>query len=586
MSQSPTPESPSLQIHRIAGWMLALCFFGLATTQGGYTIIFRGPFTFLAPGELKLWLGSALFLFPACCLLGFGYRPALEPWLNRLHQRLRELTPRRRAIGLLLVTVLAMILARFFNAVILHGYPVTDDEYAARFGGETLADGRLFVTPDFPLQAVPYLFLFVKGKSLAGMDWTGAQLAWTIATLTRSGNWIFALSAAVPVGGLAFVLHRRLGIGWAAFGVLLFLMSPMAWSLSMTTHGHLHSRAFLSLALVAFVLAWETPSRKRWFALGWLLGLAFICRPYETSFMGTPCLLILFRERLRTEGKNAFPEIAAIIIGGLIPLLGFCVHSWAITHSLIPPRQAAGSTGVPIYEPSPWVRFGSNCGFNLFLLCVYFAGPLGIALVAAGVLMNGLTRTLGVSVVGVLLLGLFHDNYGVHIVGPIHYSECVVPLTVIAVHGLARITRAFRDFGLNQWIPVSMASVWLILGLGVFNAIHGNAMGRQAELQEIVYQQIEVSLPKNTGRKSVILAPQFMQIRNRLPEFPETGSWVHEWRRPKPDFSDDILILHDVQGTQDAIRKAFPERTILRMTPTDDGSLFRLTPLEELRIKN
>lgn len=581
MPNSPAPESPNLQIHRIAGWLLLLCFFGLTTTQGGFTVSFHGPFTFMAPGEMKFWLGSFLFLFPSCCLLGFGYRPAFEPLTNLVHQKLQGLTNRQRSIGLLLITVLAMVLARLFNALILHGYPITDDEYAAKFGGETLAYGKIFVIPNFPIEAVPYLFLYVKGKALAGMDWTGAQLAWTISTLTRSGNWIFALSAAVPVGCLAFVLDRRLGIAWAAIGTLLFLMSPMAWSLSMTTHGHLHSRAFLSLALVAFILAWENPSRNRWFALGLLLGLAFVCRPYETSFMGTPCLLILFRERFRTEGKNAFPEIAAVIIGGLIPLLGFCVHSWAVTHSLIPPRQAPGSTGVPTREPSLWVRFGSNCGFNLFLLSVYFAGPLGIVLVAAGVLMNGLTRTLGISIIGVLLLGLFHDNYGIHIVGPIHYSECAVPLTVIAVHGLARMTRAFRDFGLNPLIPVSMAFVWIILGLGLFNAIHGNAMYRQAQLQEVVYQELETALAKNTGRKSVILAPQFLQIRNRLPEGPETGSWVHEWRRPKPDFSDDILILHDVERTHAAIREAFPDRTILRMIPTDDGSIFRLTPLSE-----
>ncbi len=558
-----------------------LCFFGLTTTQGGYNIIFHWPFTFMAPGEMKFWLGSALFLFPSCCLLGFGYRPTFEPVINLVHKQLQELTSRERSIGLLLLVVLAMSLARLFNALILHGYPITDDEYATKFGGEALAYGKIFVIPNFPIQAVPYQFLFIKGNALAGMDWTGAQLAWTISTLTRTGNWIFALSAAVPVGCLAFVLTRRLSIAWAALGTLLFLMSPMAWSLSMTTHGHLHSRAFLALALVAFVLAWEKPSGKRWLALGLLLGLAFICRPYETSFMGTPCLLILFRERFRTEGKNALPEIAAVIIGGLIPLLGFCIHSWAVTHSLIPPRQAPGSTGVPISEPSLWVRFGSNCGFNLFLLSVYFAGPLGIVLVAAGVLTNGLTRTLGISVIGVLLLGLFHDNYGIHIVGPIHYSECAVPLTVIAVHGLARITRAFRDFGLNPLIPVSMAFVWIILGLGLFNTIHGWAMYRQAQLQEVIYQQLETVLQENAGRKLVILAPRYAQIRDRLPEFPETGSWVFEWRRPKPDFSDDLLILRDFEQTHAAIRQAFPDRTILRMIPTDDGSVFRLVPLPD-----
>ena len=45
------------------------------------------------------------------------------------------------------------------------------------------------------------------------------------------------------------------------------------------------------------------------------------------------------------------------------------------------------------------------------------------------------TRLLGLGVLTDLLLALFHTNMGLHSVGPIHYSECAVPLTVIAVHG-------------------------------------------------------------------------------------------------------------------------------------------------------
>jgi hypothetical protein len=582
-STSITPSAPQTDqqrtIARITGWILVLLFFSLSTTDGKFQIVFHGPFTYLSAGELKFWLASIVLLFPGTLLIGYGYQEKLGEWITRVSTKLNTLSPRECRVALLAITLLAITAARLMNAVILYGYPITDDEYATKFGGETLAYGKVFVTPPFPVKAVPYLFLFLKGESLAGMDWTGAQLAWTIATVTRSGNWIFAILAAIPLGCLAYVAGKRLNKTWAGVAALIFFMSPMAWALSMTTHGHLLSRAFLALALAVYIGVEKKSDQRRWLFFGLFLGIAFICRPFETTFIAFPGLCVVLFQLVKKAEKGHRAAIVAILVGGIIPIIGFTVHSWLVTGGLIPPRHASGSTGVPVMESSYLIRFGSNCCFNFFLLAIWFGGPLGIILIIAGALTDGFTKTLGIGIISVLLLGLLHDNYGIHIVGPIHYSECVIPLTVIAVHGMANIIRGIRGLGLDPLMPASMAVVALVLGLGIFNGIHGIAMHNQAGIQKYIYESIDASV-SGSGQKTVLLAPRFFDIRHKSQEFNETGSWVFEWRRPKPDFSDDILILHDIPNAEGSIRQAFPDRRILRMRAIPDEPFFLLSPVE------
>jgi hypothetical protein len=165
-------------------------------------------------------------------------------------------------------------------------------------------------------------------------------------------------------------------------------------------------------------------------------------------------------------------------------------------------------------------------------------------------------------VLSVLLLGLFHDNYGVHLVGPIHYSECAVPLTLIAVHGLQRITRAWRSAGFAPDMPIAVAVVWLLVGLVPFDALHSAALREQAMIQALVYDRIEQQIPADQ-RPAILFAPKFAEVWLDMTPLAEVGSWVFEWRRPRPDFNDDIMILHGGSGPAvGTVRTAYPERNV------------------------
>src|SRR6266446_7459990 len=123
-------------------------------------------------------------------------------------------------------------------------------------------------------------------------------------------------------------------------------------------------------------------------------------------------------------------------------------RSWGVAAGS---SRRGGTKGLPVtatpqdlVSNALWFRFGANMAYNTFMLAIWFLGPLGILLFTAGVMTDRFTRLLGLGVFTGLCLTLLHTNMGLHSVGPIHYSECAVPLTIIAVHGLATILRTAK----------------------------------------------------------------------------------------------------------------------------------------------
>jgi hypothetical protein len=209
--------------HHLAAGLLGsfamAAFVGLGETLAGLNIVFLDGYTASSPGEVYFWLGHALLLFPGACLLGYALSPWLGPLLARIWQGIEQLDRRQQISGLLLLTVAAVLAARAGHAFFLLDYPVTDDENAARFGGQVLAMGRLMVPVPQPFGAFPNLYLYLRDGMVTSFDWLGPQLAWAIAELSGLGPWVFALAAALPVPCLGYILAKRLGNGWGAFAL-------------------------------------------------------------------------------------------------------------------------------------------------------------------------------------------------------------------------------------------------------------------------------------------------------------------------------------------------------------------------------
>ena len=548
----------------VGGWLI-LCFYGLAMTAPGLRITFRPPLTASSPGEVYFWLGHALLVFPASCLIGYGLSGWIGPALDRLREEVRRLGRRELALGAVTLCLIALAIARVGRALFFYDLPFTDDEYATQFGGYIFATGRAAAPLLLPPNAVPTLGLYYHDGLVSRADWPGAQAVWALGELSGLGSFAWALLAAIPVAALAFLVRRRLDAGWALAAVAIFLCSPMALMLSMTSHAHLGSRALLAVALASYWFAEQRGSFRLWMLTGLSLGLAFLFRPLEIIFFALPLLGWAAVQSVRRAPGYA-RALPALVLGGLIPVLLMMAHAYAVTgNPFVPPRLDDPTVPQDTISSALWYRFGSNMAYNTFMLAIWFLGPLGVILVAAGVMTDRFTRLLGLGVVSGLTLTLFHTNMGLHSVGPIHYSEYATPLTIIAVHGLANLLRGARAHRFDARPIASAVVVALTLGLGIFNLKHAAAMQDQAAIQASVYEWVERIRPEGAGPKVILLAPQFGTTWNHLPSVPRVGTWVFEWRRPHPDLRDELVILHDLPGLEATVRERFPDRRLFRL---------------------
>jgi hypothetical protein len=561
----------------LTGDFLILAFFGLASTAQGFRITFEAAHSASSPGEVYFWLGHALFLFPACCLLGYSLAPRLGPALVHRWAALNSLSRRKTLLGLVAIFLLAVAVARVGRIAVLYDLPFTDDEYAVEFGGHIMATGHVTTPRSLPEAAIPTLGLFLKDGRISRADWPGAQAVWAIAELTRLGPFVWAILAAVPILALGILMARRLGAGWGFIAGIVFLCSPMALMLSLTTHAHLASRAMLALAVAGYWFAGQRGTLWGWVLTGLALGLGFLCRPLEIAFFSAPLLVWAVAQSVR--GAPGYTRaLPGLVIGGIVPVLLMLAHAYAVTgHPLVLPRMTESHD---VQAVTLWVRFGANMAYNTFMLAIWFLGPLGIILVGAGVMTDHYTRLLGLGVLADLLLALFHTNMGLHSVGPIHYSECAVPLTIIAVHGLANLLRGAREHRFDLKPIASAFTLALVLGLGIFNVIHALALQEQARIQRDIYAWIDHSVYEPAGKKVVVLAPQFAAIWIHMPWMRQLGTQVFEWRRPRLDLSDDVLIVHDRTGVEAWLRERMSERRLYRIELRPEAPYALLRPLD------
>lgn len=564
-------------VARLTGYFLLLAFFGLGASSNGFRITFRGSLSASSPGELNFWLGSVLLLCPATLLIGYGYASRLDPFLLRIATWITRLDAQQRRRALLLLALLSLAAARIGRAVFLLDLPLTDDELAVEFGGRIIASGHMMAHLGVPHESIPGLFLYFRNGAVGSFDWVGGQVVAAVAEITRLGPLVWAALAVVPIASLGALVRTRLGPGWGGVAALIFICSPMAALLSFTTHAQLASRAFFSLALLAFSSADLKGGLDKWVLTGAGMGLMFLCRPPETVFLCAPLVVWALVQTARRTPEYR-PALVGLAAGFLPALALFFWQCYATTgNPLLPARFAANA--VDVTSTSLWSRFGDNMSYNVLMLALWFLGPLGLLLVAAGVLKDRFTRLLGVSVAADLCLALFHDNSGLHIVGPIHYSECAVPLTVLATAGMAKLVRLVGNDQAALRLRSALA-VGLTLGLGTFTLIEALALRNQAQLQHTIYEAVDRAVQDPDGQRAVVLTPWFFAIVNAFPDTRELGTWVHDWRRPRVDLEDPVLYLRDAPEVEPTLRARFPDRRFFRLQPLRESPFVLVTPLD------
>ncbi len=483
--------------------------------------------------------------------------------VRRVVARVDWLGPRSWTVAAGAFAILVVVLAHVGRRLFLYDLPVTDDENSVLFSARMVAHGELSVPLLRPLGAFTDLFTYVKDGRISSIDFPGGIFFRAASLVTGLDAMLYALLAGVSAIAVAAAARRLTDARGAVLAAILWLFSPMVLALSTTTHAHVVSRGFLALAIYCAtrVLVPRDKERPSLAAagLGFFTGAAFLTRPIEIGMLLAPLGVFFAWKAIR--GAPGYRRYVLLAIAGLVPAL--VVFGWynheTTGYIFVQARFGPGiqsAYGAP-EELGLWDRIPINFAFETLMLCVWFLGPLGIALATLGV-----TRREPLSVVlacGVgldLCVALAHQYTGVHVVGPIHFSETAVPLTLLAVLGARRVLVRLGELGIARAAPAFALVTTIALGYGVFDTYHARTLRAQAEAQRQPYDAIE----QQGIHHAVILVGALGEfyLRDR------TGSWVLQFPHPDPYFRDDIVYARRTADVA-ALRERFPDRAIYRM---------------------
>lgn len=576
----------------LAALMLA-AFFGLDRTAVGLEITFGGTWTSSSPGELYHWLGTTFLVLPAFLLIGEVVARRLD-----LVRFARPIVRRARTWWAIPATLVAGICFGAGHRIVRAGFPITDDQTGARFGGELLARGDITAPPPAYLDLMPNLYLYVRDGVMTSFDWPGAIAAWAIAEWTGLGEWFFGGLAGATFVAIVWFVGARLGRAWGGVAALLLATSPMFLSLSVTTHAHVASRFGIALSLA---LWWagrqsERPEGRRsallWAAAGAFAGVAWMTRPIETTALLAP--LALFELSRAWRGEGSLRDVLAGFGPLLLAVALFVLHSYIVTDTLLPARLAGNNElifpGAEHYVPPFafftdsdvfWNRLGANLGYNVMMLAIYAVGILGLPLAYLGI-RDREDVALSLGIVAAFGVAMLHDDHGLHVVGPIHYSEVLVPFLYLVVSGLSRIHKAFASRpnlpdGATRLVPVLVIGM---LGFGaIFSARHLAALQRESEVHREIYAVVD----SDAHRDAIVLVSPYWEVWQALPR--QTDSYVFDWRKEvAPDGAVIAMWRPRDRSSYADLIEAFPDRRILRVKVGGEPPQLQVRELDRERM--
>ncbi len=562
---------------------MLLAAYGSLGEGVGFRAELGRAFHYVGWREGLFWVAHHGLALPGMLLLAHGVAPWLGPRLRRGLEGLEGLADGKwRLMGLGMVALL-LAWATWGRANLLLGLPITDDENGVLFGARMLLEGDLSVPLPEPAEAFPLLFTYLREGRISSMDYPGGIFFLAASLASGLGPLAYGLLAALS--GLAMAWAG--GLLWGRRGAVaaagIWILSPMVQTLSLTQHPHLLSRSFVALAYAAYLrlVSGEEEPERPWLwglAFGMASGLAGLCRPIESL-----CLLLPVGLHLLLLGLRPGPYRRAFVMtlaGALPAALLFAWHNASVTGLWFLQARFAPGASSHTATQGAWELLGLNFGFNITMLGVFFLGPFGILLVALGLgagtpLAGRVKGVLGASLLLHLLLALLHADTGLHLVGPIHYSESAVPLTLLAVLGLARLEGLWRQARLEAGRGLA-----LLAGFGasllLFTAVHAQSLRAQAEVLEVPRR----AMASVVEAPALVVADPQHELWEMRPEMARVRSWAVEYQHPDPYLRQDVLLVYP-KVKPEVLDREFPERRVYRMTYAADGEPVRIRLLRE-----
>lgn len=466
----------------------------------------------------------------------------------------------------LLACLLAFALAAACHRLLLAGMPLTDDEGAYRFAAQILAQGRLYLPTDPDAAFFRHVFVIDDGRTFTQyfLGWPALLLPALLLGLEGYAN-AFYFALALPA--IFLVLRRLAGSFWARIGLLLTISSPILLISAGTLLSHTSCFAALAWCLYFALRCGDAGSHWAWhsaFALAF--STAFFIRPLSAAGIGLPLLLVWARQWLGRPDKgpvllamalpaccgaglflgvntlqNGSPFLTAYDSYASFQANGQAVRDNAKEYVLVSANRSIVVAAAAFYRLS-----FAALGWPFSWLFVFFAGRA-----------PGRRRILAM-IPCFFALNLPLAQVGIDTYAPMHYIELVLPIAILTVLGLERLTAAARALEPSGGarlarLPLLVALASLLFYLAAFLPYHLAAVHLSA-LEEKQLREEAAKLP----RPAVVFArpPAPKCFRG------EPASWVKQWPLNAPGLAADLIWLKHLSlaRDRDLLARRFPGR--------------------------
>ena len=207
-------------------------------------------------------------------------------------------------------------------------------------------------------------------------------------------------------------------------------------------------------------------------------------------------------------------------------------------------------------------RFGTNLGFNIVVGGVLGIGPLATAALVFAPVRRPEVRVIAVSLLLGLSLSLAHNDTGIHVVGPIHFSDMLPHVIVLASAGLLHAGRTLlKPAEASPARLGALLAVYAVLAMGTLSVCHLRSLNTQVQHQ----LWFPAALEAGGVERAVVVTKPPPHYVGRHPTAKKAGSWVLYFPPPDPYLEEGIVYAR-WDADLKALRQAFKGWPVYAMT--------------------
>jgi hypothetical protein len=477
-------------------------------------------------------------------------------------------------------SALALLIPAMVRFAILRGAPLTDDENCYRFSSELLASGRLYALSHPVKLFFDHTFMINDGHyySKYPMGWPALMVP---GTLLGISGYMNALYSALTVPALFLIVRRLRGAVWARVAVTLYVFSPFVLFCASTEMSHTSCGMALAWTMWSALRSRDERSPLWSHALvAFFFGLAFSIRPSSGIGIGLP-LLAYWAAGLRSDnGRGRLPRVAAMalpgaVMAGLFLLVNQVQNGSPFYLSYQRLLEYAKENGYRFSDLHPDLFSGvmnfifddfiwsvSNTAIALFRLNLdLFGWPLSFLFVFfAG--WRDRAWLPWACLACFLAAHFFISDSGIDSFGPVHYYETALPIIVLTVMGLSRLTERLGAlaadggprFSLAARLPMALAIALVVADLCGFFQVRARALIRIADDINTPFEAVAAANPKDAV--IFIRRPFSVQCVSA-----PTRHFVYWIPLNDPDMKNDVLWANHITVEDDRrLMTYFPDR--------------------------